>query len=353
MTTEEYDLKKRELELKILENNLKMKEMELKGSEETFANKIKSINPVTTTILVSVLGILGTLIASYYQKNVSLEIEKWRFQYQIYSKAQESSDSKKAAEILDFYVAANLIPGEKGQFSKLVEKGGDVQVPIFDQNSPSIEKKYPGIIIPKPQEGEWNIKNSFLVGNKVNYIISTNSGEVFNPSSPDAIIIGYTATSSLDNISKYLQAKDVKASVHFLIGKNGEVIQMLPLNYVGWGAGISEYDGRTGWNKYSIFIELVNEGSLKKENDKYYTMFGTECHRDSVVFAKHKFESSLVYWAKYTPQQIEATKKLCKVLAEKYNIKYILGKDDISRKRKFSPGPAFPLEEIRLGIIKN
>jgi N-acetylmuramoyl-L-alanine amidase/AmpD protein len=47
-------------------------------------------------------------------------------------------------------------------------------------------------------------------------------------------------------------------SAHFVVGKDGQVIQMVPVEKRAWHAGASELEGRTSVNDFSIGIEMVN-----------------------------------------------------------------------------------------------
>ncbi|MEM7082412.1 MAG: 1,6-anhydro-N-acetylmuramyl-L-alanine amidase AmpD [Pseudomonadota bacterium] len=48
----------------------------------------------------------------------------------------------------------------------------------------------------------------------------------------------------------------LRVSAHVLIGRNGELVQFVPLHWRAWHAGESQFDGRTRCNDFSIGIEL-------------------------------------------------------------------------------------------------
>ena len=77
---------------------------------------------------------------------------------------------------------------------------------------------------------------------------------------PDMIILHYTAGTSAESSAKFLVRPDVKASAHVVIGRDGQVIQLVPFNIEAWHAGKSSYRGRNELNHYSIGIELDNLG---------------------------------------------------------------------------------------------
>ena len=80
---------------------------------------------------------------------------------------------------------------------------------------------------------------------------------------PDMIVLHYTAGTSAESSSIFLTRPDVSASAHLVIGRKGEVFQLVPFHIEAWHAGKSWYAGRGGLNRYSIGIELDNLGKLR------------------------------------------------------------------------------------------
>ena len=103
-------------------------------------------------------------------------------------------------------------------------------------------------------------------------------------------------------------------SSHFLIRRDGELVQFVPCRLRAWHAGASQWNGRQRCNDFSIGIEL--EGS------------------DDVPFEE---------------RQYEALGRLIGVLRDAYPIAECVGHHDIAlpRGRKTDPGPHF--EWARLG----
>ena len=102
--------------------------------------------------------------------------------------------------------------------------------------------------------------------------------------------------------------KDLKVSSHFLITREGKLIQFVPTNKRAWHAGISSYKGRENCNDFSIGIEL--EGC------------------DDEAFEK---------------QQYQSLSRLINFLSIdlKINKQNIVGHADIAPGRKTDPGPFF------------
>ncbi len=175
---------------------------------------------------------------------------------------------------------------------------------------------------------------------RISYKITPNHSGEFKNNLPDTIILHYTAGYSLQSSAEWLCNPKSKASAHVIIGKSGNIIQLAPFNFITWHAGKSKWKDRTNLNNYSIGIELDNAGQLQKREDGYYTWFYKKVDRKNVVLAKHKFDKEVKVWEVYTKEQLVSLKALCKLLKKEYNIKNILGHDDIAPERKKDPGPA-------------
>ncbi len=194
------------------------------------------------------------------------------------------------------------------------------------------------------------IRNHQIVG--VKYSESpTHSGE-FKAGNLDTIVIHYTGGPTVESAVNTLLNPTVKASAHLVVGCDGSIVQMLPFNLIGWHAGQSQYNGRVGYNNYSIGIEVVNLGPLTKSGDIFRSVFGKIIPNEEVIQAIHRNEKISRYWQTYTQEQIETVKELCELLIDTYNIKHILGHEEISPERKTDPGPAFPLDRLRDRLLK-
>jgi len=111
------------------------------------------------------------------------------------------------------------------------------------------------------------------------------------------------------------QLKGVRVSSHFLVRRDGQVIQFVACNKRAWHAGLSTWRGRTCCNDFSIGIEL--EGS--------------------------DFEP-------YTELQYSALARLTRCLKRAYPIRDIAGHSDIAPERKTDPGPFFDWDRFLLRL---
>ena len=159
---------------------------------------------------------------------------------------------------------------------------------------------------------------------------------------PDMIILHYTAGSSAISSAKFLVRPDVKASAHVVIGRDGQVIQLVPFNIEAWHAGKSSYRGRNELNHYSIGIELDNLGQLRLEGGK----FVAECGKEVPVKEVYTEDSGEVptYWHDYTDVQMRVLNEVCGLLVDTYPIGDIVGHSDVTP-RKVDPGPALRVAE--------
>lgn len=196
------------------------------------------------------------------------------------------------------------------------------------------------------------IKDNQLSGDNVRKPVkcTKTSGE-FAKGDLDTIVIHYTAGPYQSSLNTLVNPK-VKASAHVLVDRDGSITQLIPFNEIAWHAGDSSYAGRSGYNKYSIGIEIVNSGPLTKSGNVYRSWFGSAYNPSDVIEAVHRNQSTAKYWHVYTAEQIEAVRELCAELIETYpEIKQILGHEEIAPSRKTDPGPAFPLDKLREQLL--
>jgi len=132
--------------------------------------------------------------------------------------------------------------------------------------------------------------------------ISLPPGEFGGP----AVTQLFTNTLDTESHSYYAQLKGLEVSAHFLIRRNGEIVQFVPCSKRAWHAGVSSWRGRSACNDLSIGVEL--EGS------------------DYVPF---------------TDQQYTALVRLTRLLQRTYPIHAVVGHADIAPGRKTDPGPCF------------
>tara|TARA_Y100000817_G_scaffold135959_1_gene106556 strand:+ start:555 stop:1274 length:720 start_codon:yes stop_codon:yes gene_type:complete len=137
------------------------------------------------------------------------------------------------------------------------------------------------------------------------------------------VVFHYTGMKSEKAAIKRLTNIQSQVAAHYLVKKNGNIVNMVPDLYIAWHAGVSSWKGKNSLNKSSVGIEITNRGH----------QFGYE---------------------KFSKKQINSLISLCKILKKKYKIKKknFLGHSDIAPDRKKDPGEKFPwkyLAKKRIG----
>jgi len=198
------------------------------------------------------------------------------------------------------------------------------------------------------------IKKHKLDGNNIEWLESPNQGSKLVNGQPDSIIIHYTAGSSAESAVRSLSNPKQKVSAHLVVGRDGKIYQLVPFDTVAWHAGRSTWQGREGYNKYSIGIEIDNAGILEPNGSgKYLSWFNRVYDTDEVIKGVHRNQKTAKYWHRYSEEQIDAVFDICETLSSEYAIKEVLGHEEISPSRKTDPGPAFPLDRLRLKLFEN
>nr|WP_147617776.1 1,6-anhydro-N-acetylmuramyl-L-alanine amidase AmpD [Oxalobacter paraformigenes] len=102
------------------------------------------------------------------------------------------------------------------------------------------------------------------------------------------------------------QLRSLKVSSHFLIDRDGALIQFVSTEKRAWHAGVSSYRGRTGCNDFSIGIEI--EGT------------------DYEPFMAAQYDTLVL---------------LTEALCQRYPLQAVTGHQHIAPERKTDPGPFF------------
>ena len=104
----------------------------------------------------------------------------------------------------------------------------------------------------------------------------------------------------------YATLAGLRVSAHFVIRRNGALLQFVPGARRAWHAGASRWQGRERCNDFSIGIELEGTDTLP-----------------------------------YAAAQYAMLARLLKALKRCYPIRQVVGHSDIAPGRKTDPGPAF------------
>ncbi len=192
------------------------------------------------------------------------------------------------------------------------------------------------------------IENHILTGDDIAQRETPNRG---GPITPEFLVFHFTAGRSAQSSINWLCDVRARASAHIVIGRDGAITQLAPFNIKTWHAGRSHWQGRSGLNNHSIGIELDNAGRLTKVGNVHKAWFQDVYPESEVLHARHKLDAEPAFWHTFTPEQIGRATALAEELTAVYDLKDIIGHDDIAPDRKRDPGPAFPLENIRARVL--
>jgi AmpD protein len=114
----------------------------------------------------------------------------------------------------------------------------------------------------------------------------------------------------------YASIAGLKTSAHFLIRRDGELIQFVSCGKRAWHAGASSWKGRARCNDFSIGIEVEGSGEVP-----------------------------------FTDREYDRLAALTRALKARYPIRDIVGHADVAPGRKSDPGPHFDWARFR-GMLK-
>ena len=82
----------------------------------------------------------------------------------------------------------------------------------------------------------------------------------FDARRANLVVLHHTSDDTLDEALSTLTSPERKVSAHYLIGRDGEIVQLVDEFDRAWHAGVSWWGGNTDVNSASIGIELDNNG---------------------------------------------------------------------------------------------
>lgn len=131
------------------------------------------------------------------------------------------------------------------------------------------------------------------------------------------IVLHYTEMTSAAEALERLTDPEKKLSAHYLIGDDGEVVQLVPEDKRAWHAGVSYWRGHTDVNSISIGIELDHPGHMHGYRP----------------FSEAQFSSLVPLIAR---------------IVKRYDIPRanVVGHSDVAPSRKIDPGELFPWDRL-------
>lgn len=190
------------------------------------------------------------------------------------------------------------------------------------------------------------IRNGRLAGAR--FVAANSSG---GPITPELIVLHDTA-GRLEKGSSvaWFRSKQCQTSAHFVVERDGDIVQMVPTDRRAFHAGVSQWRGRTYCNSFAIGIEIVSPGECAADGRAWFHKksepgfaLSELVHRPS----PRTHGSGPARWMPYTPAQIDAVKRLCRALMEHYpGCNDIVTHWMIAPGRKVDTSPLLPLDEI-------
>lgn len=156
------------------------------------------------------------------------------------------------------------------------------------------------------------------------------------------------------NSAAYLASQNApKASVHFVLERDGTVEQQIPTNRRGNHAGVSSFHGREGCNEFSVGIEIVNPGRMTASNGRGRAWWGQEFDwREYALQAIKTPQHGDGVWMPYTPEQIDALVALLTALfAGVPSLTDITTHWYVSPGRKVDTNPLMPLDQVKARVL--
>lgn len=138
------------------------------------------------------------------------------------------------------------------------------------------------------------------------HAISLPAGQFFVPGGPDHVMDLFLNKLRIEAHPDFSNLVGVRVSSHFLIRRDGQLIQLVAVDARAWHAGLSSFMGRQGCNDFSIGVELEGCDQLPFEAQQYQTLVA-----------------------------------LTQVLSQRYPLRHITGHQHIAPTRKTDPGPYF------------
>ena len=135
----------------------------------------------------------------------------------------------------------------------------------------------------------------------------------FNERKPNFVIIHHTSDDTVDQALRTLANPARSVSAHYLIGRDGTIIQLVDERARAWHVGESKWGADTDLNSASLGIELDNNGNEP-----------------------------------FADPQISALLRLLADIKERYHIPAanFLGHADVAPKRKTDPSRYFPWKAL-------
>lgn len=170
----------------------------------------------------------------------------------------------------------------------------------------------------------------------------------------DGAVIHYTGGGNGRKTAHWARGK-IGRSWHFLICRDGHVIQQVELHHKAWHAGRSYWPHTSGEslgsaNNYAVGIEIANFGALEYVGGRFNYEINGELYRyhgPQPIEATLEWDNGVKvtdWWEPYTDEQYASLDLLLERLKQKGVPMNLMGHEEIALPyafRKMDPGPLF------------
>jgi N-acetyl-anhydromuramyl-L-alanine amidase AmpD len=174
-----------------------------------------------------------------------------------------------------------------------------------------------------------------------------------------SIVLHFTASATLLGTVNWFQKPHARVSAHYVVGRNGQIVQMVHENEKAWHAGKAKLSGDPRVNSMSIGIEIVNWGELQYDGalNTFYCWPGNYTRKyDPKKYGQPIQSPDGKWWAPYTDAQVDAVVSLCRDLVQRYPAiteDRLVGHSDVAPGRKTDPGPALDMDEVLSRVFES
>lgn len=161
---------------------------------------------------------------------------------------------------------------------------------------------------------------------KVKYVRAANQSR--RTDKVRGIVLHHIMMGSFKQNVDFLSSKASGVSAHYVLGRNGELNQLVSTKKKAWHAGVAKYKiggkVRSNLNSCTVGIEIINAGVVSKVGDDYFYNHGGNRKKwtgDTPQMKQIVYPSGKVlkgYSVEYPEKQIKKLVALCKGIIKLY-----------------------------------
>jgi N-acetyl-anhydromuramyl-L-alanine amidase AmpD len=165
---------------------------------------------------------------------------------------------------------------------------------------------------------------------------------------PGAVVVHNSISTNLAQTIEFLSKAGGRAPVHFVVDRDGSVIQLVPANRKAYDAAPEQSQDSRAFAHNAVGIVFMNAGELKKVTDGFQASDGSRIPNREVETV---VDWRTTYWHRFSGSQLAAGEELTRALVRSYGIKAIVGMCQLRIGSSQNPGPAFPLDKLTRDLL--